>query len=418
MNFYRLFLAAFLVSFLSIGTINVSKAQTGIFYFPALHKTFVHNNIIGIEQAANTEIHLIGKASTEDYATSVPYFGRFDKQGVPLVHNFYEDFPIWNLKKLIITQGLSLKMYGTTLEKGKYNPFYLQLSPSGRVEVSSPKTVVYNTILSDIYSKKEYAAVAHTRIGENKKYNITVHKIDPIDESYDWSTPISTEMNEEATRIIVLADNSIIILGKEYKNNMRSYTPIVYCLSPKGKVLWRKGITVPANFFTQDIIQLDRSRFVYMCSYAKEYLGTSETRILQLDSNGDPLKANTIPNINGNGLLLLDGKKVILYGSNIAILSGRVVTRAKFSIIDKNLELEYQRELGSTDVPDVLMPQRIATSFPTTSDFSSAVRLLDGRIALTGKVFMPIDPKKPNPKGSDRYNAPLLVILDKDGKGI
>ncbi|MDD2564606.1 MAG: hypothetical protein PHU27_10365 [Salinivirgaceae bacterium] len=418
MNFYRLFLTAFVAILFSLGAINVSKAQTGIFYYPALHETLVHNNIVGIAQAANTEIYLIGKASTVDYGKSVPYFGRFDKKGMPLVHKFYEDFPIWNLRKLIITQGLSLKMYGTTLEKGKYNPFYLQLSPSGRVEGKSPKTVVYNTILSDISSKKDFAVVAHTRIGENKKYNITIHKVNPTDESYDWSTPISTDLNEEATRVIVLSDNSIIVLGKEYKNNMRTYTPIVYSLSSTGKVLWRVGITVPANFFTQDIIQVDRSRFVYMCSYGKEYLGTSETRVIQLSSNGEPLKANTIPNINGNGLLLMDGKKVMLYGSNIAILSGRVVTRAKFSIIDKNLETEYQRELGSTDVPDVLMPQRIATSFPTTSDFSSAVQLLDGRIALTGKVFMPADPKNPSIKGNDRYNAPLLVILDKNGRGI
>ena len=35
----------------------------------------------------------------------------------------------------------------------------------------------------------------------------------------------------------------------------------------------------------------------------------------------------------------------MLYGSNLAILSGRVVTRAKYAIVGRNLETEYQREL-------------------------------------------------------------------------
>ena len=73
-----------------------------------------------------------------------------------------------------------------------------------------------------------------------------------------------------------------------------------------------------------------------MCSYGKEYLGTSETRLIQLSSAGNAIKANTIPNINTNGLLLLENRKVMLYGSNLAILSGRVVTRAKYAIVGRN----------------------------------------------------------------------------------
>lgn len=394
------------------------EAQTGIFYYPALNKSYVHNNIVGIAEAANTVIYLVGKASTEDYSKSILYLGQYDKKGEPLAHKFYEDYPVWDVKNLVITEAQSIKLYGTTFEKDKYNPFYLKVSPTGRVESKSPATVVYNTILSDVSSKEKFVAAAHTKIGENKKYNIVVHKIEPNEEKYYWSTPISTDVNEEATRVIVCNDNSIIVLGKEYRNNMRSYTPIVYRLSSSGKVLWRVGITVPPNFFTQDIVQVDRSTFIYVCSYGKEYLGTSETRMIHLSSGGNAIKANTIPNINANGLLLLDNKKVLLYGSNLTILSGRVVTRAKYAIIAKNLETDYQRELGSTDVPDALMPQRIATSLPSTSDFSSAVKLIDGRIALTGKVYMPTDPKNPNPRGNDRFNAPLLVILDKLGRGI
>jgi hypothetical protein len=56
-------------------------AQTGISYYPSLNKSYVHNNIVGIAEAVNTEIYLIGKASTEDYSRSIPYFGRYDKKG-------------------------------------------------------------------------------------------------------------------------------------------------------------------------------------------------------------------------------------------------------------------------------------------------------------------------------------------------
>ncbi|HON18496.1 MAG TPA: hypothetical protein PK990_04925 [Salinivirgaceae bacterium] len=393
-------------------------SQVGIFFYPNLNSEYKHNNIVGIQEAPNTEIYLVGKASTEDYSVTIPYFGRFDKKGEPLIHKFYEKYPVWDIRGLVISKDLSVKVYGTTKQKELYRPFYLKLTPTGKIEGVSPEASIYSTIFSDFSYGDDFIIAAHTKVGENKRYNIIVHKINPLDEVYLWSTPIQTDGNEEATRVIVCSDNSAIILGKEYKNNMRNYTPIAYRVSSTGKILWRQAIAVPSNFFTQDIAQLDRSTFIYTCSYSKEYLGTSETRILELNSGGSPQKASTIPNINANGILILPGKKIMLYGSNLTMISGRVVTKAKYTIIGKNLEIEYQRELGVTDLPDSKLPTNIAKILPTTSDLVAAKILMDGRIALCGKVFMPIDIENPNPKGIDRYNAPLLIILDKFGKGI
>lgn len=395
-----------------------ANSQTGVFYYTGLDKTFVHNNIVGIKEASNTELYLIGKASTLDYAKSVPYFGRLDKSGLPLMSKFYSDFPVWDTKRMVITPMLSVKIFGTALHKGKYYPVFLQVQPTAKIENKSASTVVYSTVLSDVADKDNYMISAHTKIGENKHYNIVINKVNSANDVYLWTTPINTNIDEEVSKIAICSDNSIVVLGKEYKKNMTTYTPIIYKLSAAGKVLWRVNITVPPNFFTQDIVQVDRSSYVYMCSYGKEYLGTSETRLVQLSSNGSPTKSTTVSNINGNGILIMENKHILVYGSNLTMLSGRVVTRAKYAIVSRTLELQYQRELGSADRPDSLMPQTVATNFPTTSDFSCATLLKDGRIAIAGKVYMPINPKQPSPKGGDRYNAPLLVILDKMGKGI
>jgi hypothetical protein len=400
------------------GTLFNANAQTGIFYYTGLDKTFVHNNIVEIREAINTEIYLVGKTSTADYSKTAPFFGRLDKNGTMLFNKNFPEFSIWNLNKMVITEGFSIKIYGTTIEKEKYNPFFLQITPEAKIEKKNSQTVVYSTFNSDVADKDNNIVAAYTKIGETKRYNIEINKINPNNDVVLWSTPIKSTNDEEASRIIICSDNSIMVLAKEFKKNMTVYTPIIYKLSPSGNIVWRITIAVPPNFFTQDIVQIDRSTFIYMCSYGKEYLGTSETRLIQLSGKGEPTKSTTIQHINGNGILLLEGKRILVFGSNLAILSGRVVTRAKYAIVGKNLELEYQRELGSTDKPDALMPQNVATNFPTTSDFSCATVLKDGRIAIAGKVFMPLDPKNPNPRGGDRFNAPLIIILDKTGKGI
>lgn len=400
------------------GILAQNPPEVGIFFYPNLNPTFKHNNIVGIAEATNTEIFLVGKASTEDYTQTVPYFGRFDKRGVPLMNNFYDKYPIWDLRGIFITTDQTVKIYGTAKQSETYRPFYLKLTPTGKILGASPEATVYSTIFSDFAAGDNFIIAAQTKIGENKRYNIIVHKIDPQNEVYFWTTAIPTEGNEEATRVIVCSDNSAIVLGKEYKNNMRTYTPVVYRISSSGKLLWRQTIPVPSNFFTQDIAQLDRSTFIYTCSYSKEYLGSAETRVLELSGGGSPVKAVTHANINANGILILPTKKILLYGSNLTMLSSRVVTKAKYMILNRKLEMEYQRELGAADAPDSRLPQNIARILPTASDLVAAKVLMDGRVALCGKVFMPLDIEKPNPRGTDRFNAPLLILLDKFGKGI
>lgn len=400
-----------------VGTGGV-RCQTGIFFYPALHSSFAHTSIVDVAEAANTEIYLFGKASARDYSAAVPYFGRFDKQGRALEHKFYGDISVWSLNKMTILPSQSVRMYGTSENNGKYSPSTLQITPGGKVEKKIQSSIVYSTIHGDMACKGETVVVVQTKIGENKIYNISVQKINAAKDVVVWELPIVSEQNEEATRVLICADNSVLVLGKQYSANMRSYSPLIYKVSSSGKISWRKNIAVSDNFFTQNIIQVDRSTFAYICSYSKEYLGTSETRLMLLSSSGDPIKNTTVANINANGLVALEGKKVLLYGSNLAILSNRVVTKAKYAIVNKNLEILYQRELGSSDAPDSFMPQRYATILPSTSDFSSATVLKDGRIVLAGKVFMSSDPLSPDPRGRDRSNVPLMVILDENGQGI
>ena len=116
-------------------------------------------------------------------------------KGEPLMHKFYEDFPIWDLKSCNYF-WTKHKLYGTTYDKNKYNPFYLKINPLGRVEAKSPTASVYNTILRRVAQRKFCCCSSHKNRREQKIY-IVVHKIDVNDEVYIWSTPIATEVNED-----------------------------------------------------------------------------------------------------------------------------------------------------------------------------------------------------------------------------
>jgi hypothetical protein len=67
------------------------------------------------------------------------------------------------------------------------------------------------------------------------------------------------------------------------------------------------------------------------------------------------------------------------------------------------------------DAPDAELPGLAMTTWPTASDFLTAIQLSDGRIALGGRVYMPMQTKPDEIILSPRINRALLLIMDKNG---
>ncbi|NOZ45363.1 MAG: hypothetical protein GXO79_01125 [Chlorobi bacterium] len=52
---------------------------------------------------------------------------------------------------------------------------------------------------------------------------------------------------------------------------------------------------------------------------------------------------------------------------------------------------------------------------PTSSDFLTGIQLKDNRIALAGRVFIPINKSAAKNINSPRHNIAFLVLIDKNG---
>jgi hypothetical protein len=256
--------------------------------------------------------------------------------------------------------------------------------------------------------------VAETKIGKLDKYNINVYKFDLNTNKQTWYKKISSEENEEADQIITLKDGNIIIIGKKYNEGMTSYVPIIYKLDSEGNKIWKKGISVPENFYTHSIAANSSGILFYICNYSRESTGASETRIITISTTSDVIKYETIKEISANGILALNNDNFFVYGSNILVNDSRVITKAKYLIIDSELNEIANHEMCAKDFPDSSYPKEISM-MPSSSDIHSAIQLSDGRIACGGRIFMPqsIEPNKifSVPKQNNAY----LILLNIDG---
>ena len=93
---------------------------------------------------------------------------------------------------------------------------------------------------------------------------------------------------------------------------------------------------------------------------------------------------------------------------------GHVITKAKFIIINKELADIKEDELSIQDKPDSELPKEVVKLYPTSSDLLTAIQLKDGRIAIAGRVNMPIN-KLSKEINMARQNNALLVLMDKYG---
>ena len=83
--------------------------------------------------------------------------------------------------------------------------------------------------------------------------------------------------------------------------------------------------------------------------------------------------------------------------------------------MNKELSLIKEEELSIQDKPDSEYPAEAMKKLPTSSDLIAGYELNDGRIALAGRVFMPINKAAAKNINTARHNCALLILTDKNG---
>jgi hypothetical protein len=141
-----------------------------------------------------------------------------------------------------------------------------------------------------------------------------------------------------------------------------------------------------------------------MCGYTKLQTGMAETRLIKFSDEGKEMHHKTISDLSANGMLKLANNQLVLFGSKFYVDQKQVVTKGSFTLLGAGFNELFSKTLDQNDAPDTKLNLPVQTS----SDFTTAIELHDGRIAFAGKVFMTL------PQGIKR-NVPLLMIINADG---
>jgi hypothetical protein len=391
---------------MSLGMFNPLSllAQTGVFYFASKENAEKQATAVAIVQESNDSLILVNLQASEDYTNQNILFLKTKSDGTVGVS---KTIPIENLHNIVHVSQLNqtnYKIFGNQNSHKHYQPFQLSLTNLGQLLTMESEASVFSTLTSHVAMDKNYYYILYTKDGKNERYNISLLKLAVETNKVVWLKKISSEQNEEADQIYVTKDGTLYILGKKFNDDVSEYLPIIYKLDTKGNQIWKKGIDVPANFNKQTFFIDPNHHIIYMCGYTKLQTGMAETRLIKFSDEGKEMHHKTIGDLSANGMLKLANGKLFLYGSRFYVDQKQVVTKGSFTLLGAGFNELFSKTLDQTDAPDT----ELNLPFQTSSDFTTAIELSDGRIAFAGKVFMTL------PQGIKR-NVPLLMITNADG---
>ncbi|HAM98570.1 MAG TPA: hypothetical protein DCQ26_08140 [Marinilabiliales bacterium] len=402
MNRFKILMSQLMLTFI----MTTTYGQTGVFYYISDPTNLPNSKVIDIIETPEGNIVMLDRAADDKYLNPVIHLLTTDKIGTLQKNVSAPVENLYDLVKISPFNESSFLVFGNLTLNKQYEATQVTIDDKGTILSQSKESQVYSTLISDVKKVGAYYFVLYTKSGKNEKYNITLNKVEASTNQVVWLKKISSEQNEEADKIAVLPDGRIDILGKKYNDEMTEYVPIIYQIDENGNQVWKKGIDLPSNFSCQSFSVNDAKEIVYLCGYTKNPTGFSETRLVRLSSTGEELNYVILSDFSANGLIALKNKTYIAYGSRFYVDQKQVVTKAKYVIFDPMLRELTSKTLDDTDKPDKDLIQQLKTS----SDLNTATQLMDGRIALAGKIFMPVAPN--NPK---KQNVPLLILIDSDG---
>lgn len=394
-------------------------AQTGVFWFGDSTSNYVNNRIISMKEKPGGGLYFLGKASDRQYANVHPYWGSCDKSGKLIVQKTLETTnDIFELNNFVVCSENKFRIWGTETVNNRQTLLLNTIDAKGNLPGSDAILTNTNTLCGDVLQADAQTAVCAKTVQSSSTglFHISIYKYNLENDQQIWYKKLDAEGNEEASKLFLMKDGSVILLAKEYDERLTTYTSLIYKLSSTGELIWRKSIAAYPIFFAHGIAEGKNKSLVYVCSIGSERDTVCSTKICSLDSSGNLLSTNEVPGIRANGILGLKNGNFFLYGSHFQKASVYIITKACFKIYDPNLKLLKTDELGMFDGPDAQLPSLAMSVWPTSSDFLTAIQLSDGRIACGGRVYMPTEKDPEKIIFSDRVNKGLLVLMSSDGK--
>lgn len=397
---YKKFLIA---SCISITTL-VAFSQTGIYTFTSNNTDLPNAKTLGIIENSSNQVILLNICSNANYKKHSIQMVEINNLGEKI---YDAEINIPNLHELIKIENYSfnkLAVFGNTSLNKTYNPFQILINNKGEIVTNNTLHQVYSTLVSDIIVNDNNFMLLYSKVGKNDLYNISLHKISKNDGSVIWLRKISSENNEEADNIVATEQGNFYILGKKYNDEVTEFIPIIYYVNSNGEQLWKKALDIPSNFNSQSLI-IDKNDLIYICSYTKSQTGFSETKIYKLSETGEVMHSNSLPDFSSNGIITINSELYLTYGSQFVVDKKQVVTKGKYVLVNKQLSDVFKKTLDKNDKPDAGMNWNTKSS----SDFTCATTLSNGKVAIGGKVFMPTN------NTGEKFNSSLLMIINKDG---
>lgn len=384
-------------------TVILTFAQTGVHFFINENAKLPHAKIVDLIETDNANLVLLSQVSDEKYKFNELNLITYNTASSAVS---YKPIMLENLYNLLFIKATDdgYKIFANSSLNKAYQPLMVDFNKNLEKQSSYKEPVVYSTLISDVVEGINYQLILYTKVGKQGKYNISLHKINLVNGKVAWLKKISSEQNEEADKIVISPEGSLFVLGKKYNDAVTEYVPIIYKLNFNGDQIWKKAIDVPNNFSKQSMVISNDNHLIYICGYTKNATGISESRIIKFSDNGEEITNTEITDFSANGILKLTNGNYLAYGSEFFVDQQQIVTKGKYTLLGKNINLLKSKTLDEKDKPDCDLNTKVKTS----SDFLIARELSSGYIVLGGKVYTPVNPR-------EKYNVPLLMIINPDG---
>lgn len=393
-------------------------AQTGVFWYDDTTSTLPNNRIIAIREASDG-IYLLGKAADRAYGNVHPYWAVCEKNGkLRTQKTIASENDVYEVNNFVVCEENKIRIWGTETVNGRQTLLVNTIDKAGNLPGSDAVLTNTNTLCGDVLQlDNENAVFAKTvQSSSTGKFHISLYKYNLQTDAQLWYKKLDAEENEEASKLFVMKDGSLVLLAKVYDDQLTTFHTVIYRLTADGERMWRRTVKAYENFYSQGIAEGKNKSLLYTCSFNAEREMTGPTKLVTIDSSGEIVSTKEFTDIRANGILQLRNGNYLLYGSRYQQHGNYIITKACYQLLDAKLTKIKSDELGMMDAPDANLPSLAMTAWPTASDFLTAIQLSDGRIACAGRVYLP-DEKNPDKiLLSERSNKALLVLMKENGE--
>ncbi|MBU0486761.1 MAG: hypothetical protein KKA07_15370 [Bacteroidetes bacterium] len=388
---------------------NLGFSQKGIYSYA--DTVPLHTQIIDIlENTKSGEIYMLGNTTDLNFEHAKPYFARVDKNGKILFTKYF-DTEVYSLCSVILLDDV-IKIFGTQNYSG-FSQYTTSFDSNGESKSNTLTMDITSGLLEDVVNLNDGTSL---RLSSRRKGDFFNIRISRLDNKLDYATlnfPIKAGQNEIAGNFCMLKDKSLLILGTSLDDEYQPNESVLHHYTIEGDSLW--SITIPdAKRNTSQHIGVDvNNQIYYMYSLVYEDY-TTELFVSTVSEKGEFSNQKSISDIIPQGMISLKDGNMLIYGYKYVVSGESALRKAKFVIVDNKNEVVIQDEIKDTDPPDSEMPSYEFVLMPSSSEFLTAFQLSDGRIALAGRVFFPVNATTSGE--NKRLNKPLLVIMTKDGE--